>query len=247
MLSSIYSLNQTHLIPKTPITQTQTIPKPPLSQTKTQTQTQAVPTRPSHELTPEQVPGPKDWGPHVWYVMDIFAKGYGDNPSPALKRDANDFFRSLANLLPCEECRTHYATLLKQRPVSQNLQNSEVLLNWVSWIKAEVTKTIMASKKYNNGIGNNSATNSYINSSNTVPNRINPKTISSQISVPNHNSNRNLVSQDNNFMQRQFVKDQQLMNNMTPKTENKKSKRKQWTEKERYDETKRRYKRPCFC
>lgn len=102
--------------------------------------------RPSHAHS-TGLPPPHEWGSHVWYTMEVFAKGYGDHPNPKLKKDANDFYNAIANMLPCEDCRKHYASLLKKRPVRQYLQNSQRLLEWIEWVKLEVNKTVEAKKQ----------------------------------------------------------------------------------------------------
>ncbi len=89
-----------------------------------------------------QLPHPNEWGPRVWYVMDIFVKGYGDHPDKALKNAATQFFHSLSELLPCPHCREHYKTLLKKKPIRFVLRNSETLTKWVDWVKGEVEKVV---------------------------------------------------------------------------------------------------------
>ncbi len=90
----------------------------------------------------EKLPHPSEWGPHVWYVMDVFVKGYGDHPNRELRQAATQFFHSLKELLPCPHCREHYKSLLKKRPVQTALKNSAVLTKWVEWMKSEVEEVV---------------------------------------------------------------------------------------------------------
>lgn len=89
-----------------------------------------------------ELPTAKEWGPHVWYTIDIFVKGYGEHPDAKLRQAAVRFFYSLTELLPCPECRKHYGMLLKKRPVQKYLMSSVTLGNWVGWIKNEVSNII---------------------------------------------------------------------------------------------------------
>jgi len=52
---------------------------------------------------------PKDWGPHLWYILHLFSFTYPDNPSYADKRIYNDFYTNMRYLLPCSFCRKHYS------------------------------------------------------------------------------------------------------------------------------------------
>jgi len=88
------------------------------------------------------LPTPQEWGPHVWYTMDLFVKGYGDHPDKALRQAAAQFFHSLGELLPCPHCREHYKYLLKQKPLRTALQNSKTLTKWVDWVKIEVEQIV---------------------------------------------------------------------------------------------------------
>lgn len=89
------------------------------------------------------LPLPKEWGPHVWYTIDVFAKGYGEEPTPELRVAAKNFFESLGELLPCEKCRGHYRELLVERPVVDHLSSQTELELWVAWVKAEVKQKIV--------------------------------------------------------------------------------------------------------
>lgn len=90
----------------------------------------------------ERLPHPQEWGPHVWYTMDIFVKGYGSHPDRALRHAASQFFQSLGELLPCPHCREHYKSLLQKKPVHTALKNSEALKKWVAWVKSEVEEVV---------------------------------------------------------------------------------------------------------
>lgn len=87
---------------------------------------------------------PKVWGPSVWATMDALVAGYGDHPSEDLRNAALHFFESLAQLLPCPQCRDHYASLLKTKPLQYPgaLSNSAQLGEWVRWVKQQVEEHV---------------------------------------------------------------------------------------------------------
>jgi hypothetical protein len=65
---------------------------------------------------------PKVWGPDVWKSINCIAFGYPNNPTQEHKIGYKLFFESLANVLPCESCRTSYKKFITE-------QNSKVKLD----------------------------------------------------------------------------------------------------------------------
>lgn len=81
---------------------------------------------------------PNVWGPLFWHTMHITALGYPQNPSYAHKRAAKEFFESFTQLLPCPQCREHYAKMLQAMPISPHLDRREDLFRWTVAIHNEV-------------------------------------------------------------------------------------------------------------
>jgi hypothetical protein len=57
-----------------------------------------------------------DWGPNAWKFLHTVTFAYPSNPSIDQQRAADSFFSSLAALLPCSECQTHYTTEIATHP-----------------------------------------------------------------------------------------------------------------------------------
>src|SRR5574343_1136900 len=48
------------------------------------------------------------WGPIQWTFLHILSFNYPDNPTDTDKLNMKNYLMSLGNVLPCEECRTHF-------------------------------------------------------------------------------------------------------------------------------------------
>ena len=74
---------------------------------------------------------PEIWGPHFWYILHIISFSYPETPSEYDKRSFYDFFRSLGDILPCEDCKKHYKQHFHAYPVQPHLDNRSNLVKWV--------------------------------------------------------------------------------------------------------------------
>jgi hypothetical protein len=74
---------------------------------------------------------PAVWGPIFWATMHIVSLGYSSKPSEEEKAGAAAFFNSLATVIPCPICKTHYRTFLKKTPVETALSSRHELIHWV--------------------------------------------------------------------------------------------------------------------
>lgn len=74
---------------------------------------------------------PKDWGPHMWYILHLLSFTYPDNPSYADKRIFNDFYTNMRYLLPCSFCRKHYSQYISEYPIGPHLDRRIDLVKWV--------------------------------------------------------------------------------------------------------------------
>ena len=72
----------------------------------------------------------KIWGPYFWFTLHTITLGYPNNPTYINKRNYNDFFLSLQNVLPCKKCQQHYREHLFQFPISAHLDNKNTLVKW---------------------------------------------------------------------------------------------------------------------
>jgi len=90
---------------------------------------------------PGRIP-PSTWGPFFWHAMHIIALGYSNQPTYAEKRAAKEYFESLVHLIPCPTCRVHYATHLKENPISPSLDSRNDLFRWTVNIHNLVNKDL---------------------------------------------------------------------------------------------------------
>lgn len=72
----------------------------------------------------------KIWGPYFWFTLHTVSLGYPNNPTYINKRNYNDFFLSLQNVLPCKLCQQHYREHLYQYPIASHLDNKDALVKW---------------------------------------------------------------------------------------------------------------------
>ena len=75
---------------------------------------------------------PSIWGHSGWKFLFSIAYVYPDN-SPDIETKQNYFvyFTHLKHILPCSNCRTHYAQYLENNPVQFYLFNRESLFKWL--------------------------------------------------------------------------------------------------------------------
>lgn len=82
------------------------------------------------------------WSPALWTVM--YAIAYSTAKTDKSLTALYSFYESLAELLPCEKCRKHYAEYLHKYPIHaftiDKLDNKELCL-WVYRLEEQVAKT----------------------------------------------------------------------------------------------------------
>jgi len=90
---------------------------------------------------------PKVWGPHAWFIMYSVAFTYPNNPTNSDMDNVRNFYLSFGKVLPCMNCREHFAQNLIKYPLNNTVLNSpENLINWVINFNNEVNK-ITGNKK----------------------------------------------------------------------------------------------------
>ena len=75
---------------------------------------------------------PKIWGNSGWVFLFSIASIYPrDKVRFQTKRKYYNYFVSLGEVLPCENCRHHYQQYLNSKPVGFYLENRNSLFNWL--------------------------------------------------------------------------------------------------------------------
>jgi hypothetical protein len=85
---------------------------------------------PSQQFPPIGM-SPSVWGPIFWTTMHIVTLGYPDTPSKEEQQGVVQFFASLATVIPCPICRTHYAHFLAETPVETVATSRQELIIWL--------------------------------------------------------------------------------------------------------------------
>lgn len=84
---------------------------------------------------------PSLWGPSGWKMMHYITLAYPDEPTKEDKENIKNFFMGVKNVLPCENCRIHFAMNLKNSPLNDNVLSCRYnLINWLNDIHNEVNK-----------------------------------------------------------------------------------------------------------
>ena len=71
---------------------------------------------------------PDFWGPYFWKTIHLLIIGLPDKLTPDHSQAITDFFNSLIYLLPCKNCRIHYAIYFEQYPV--DISSKQALWQW---------------------------------------------------------------------------------------------------------------------
>ena len=81
------------------------------------------------------------WGPHAWFFLETVCMGYPTDPSYEEKKQAENFFKALQFMIPCEKCRNHYKKHLKKYPLNgEVLSSRDNLFMWIVDIHNSVHK-----------------------------------------------------------------------------------------------------------
>ena len=85
---------------------------------------------------------PSIWGPHLWYIMHTISFEYPQKPSEYDKRIYHDFYTSLKDVIPCNDCKKHYREFITRYPISPHLDNRDTLIKWVIQVHNFVNTSI---------------------------------------------------------------------------------------------------------
>lgn len=80
------------------------------------------------------------WGDKIWRTMYIIAYTYPESPSSDHTHNLDIFYHLLGELLPCDDCKTHYRNFLKESPIT--LTSKDSLLSWVNDLENSINKSI---------------------------------------------------------------------------------------------------------
>lgn len=83
---------------------------------------------------------PDVWGPYGWSLIHYVALGYPEQPTFDIITKYRNFFISLANVIPCEKCKTHYKQMIDKNP--PQLHNKDSLFKWTVDIHNIVNKRL---------------------------------------------------------------------------------------------------------
>lgn len=70
------------------------------------------------------------WGPAGWFFIHSIAMGYPETPTTDQQQAAIDFFASLRNVLPCEECKRHYCANCDDSSLRTAVASRDTLIRW---------------------------------------------------------------------------------------------------------------------
>lgn len=70
------------------------------------------------------------WGPAGWFFIHSVAMAYPDTPTKRQRKAAIDFFASLREVLPCEDCKKHYCANCDDKRLETAIQSRKALIRW---------------------------------------------------------------------------------------------------------------------
>lgn len=94
-----------------------------------------------------KVPPREVWGPQLWGALFAIAAGLGNAPDDELQETTSVFIYALEKLLPCEECREHYAQFIRENPVEPFVISDRKLARWIQKLKNSITSSITSLRK----------------------------------------------------------------------------------------------------
>lgn len=74
---------------------------------------------------------PKTWGPNAWTYLHAVSFNYPEAPTREDIATHSDFVTMFGRVLPCGDCRNHFAEILSTMPVVNSLGSRRLFMNWV--------------------------------------------------------------------------------------------------------------------
>ncbi len=87
----------------------------------------------------------KMWGPHFWISLHSVTFGYPQHPTSAQKKSYKNYFKLVADVLPCHYCRDSYKKLISSGSTVLNdkvLSSRESLTKWLYNVHKAVNKKL---------------------------------------------------------------------------------------------------------
>lgn len=88
---------------------------------------------------------PEIWGRCMWESMHYIAAAYPQKPSLSDKRRYCQYFKALANVMPCKSCGISFRKYIKEIDITKYLQNRRRLLYWTYLIHNKVNRKLKKS------------------------------------------------------------------------------------------------------
>ena len=82
----------------------------------------------------------KVWGPSAWTFLHSVTMAYPEVPSEQEKKNIEDFFVSLGNVIPCPICKEHFQQNIINMPIKHNSRNE--LTYWLFLFHNDVNKNL---------------------------------------------------------------------------------------------------------
>lgn len=86
---------------------------------------------------------PSVWGPGLWLALHMITFNYPENPNKADQKNYKRFFKYLAEVLPCAQCRIHFKksfTDANNNKENSPFANRESLARWLYELHENVSK-----------------------------------------------------------------------------------------------------------
>lgn len=83
------------------------------------------------------------WGPGAWAFLHSITFNYPEYPSSTDQHIMQQFFHSLKNVLPCEQCQKHFTRAIEQTmPIEPHLGSRDDLTRWLVQFHNTVNKRL---------------------------------------------------------------------------------------------------------
>jgi FAD-linked sulfhydryl oxidase len=90
---------------------------------------------------------PDVWGSSAWVFLHSVSNTFPDSPTSLEKKNYILFFYSLAEILPCKLCRSHYKEWLRLYPVDKFVSSQKKMNHWVflmhNYVNLRLKKKLM--------------------------------------------------------------------------------------------------------
>jgi hypothetical protein len=78
------------------------------------------------------------WGEPIWKTLYTIAYTYPAETDDVYITNLKNLYISLSTLLPCGDCKAHYAEYLEHNPIDKAVHNRQELLGWVNALENSI-------------------------------------------------------------------------------------------------------------